>query len=225
MSIIVAIFLMASSVNQAGNKSCESSTSAPFTLNDAAPCLRIPSYREKIQAKALAGDPSSASLLVDYYLDGAGDDRGLAILWMRQYLRNGGAPSVMYGQMLIETNDPKDALQAEKMLTEMSRSGDVAAAEVFGDYLLLRNRKYEASAQYFVGAVAGNALMMEKLSKLLFERSDNYSHRLAIYWMLEASKMFKPETYRNKELKDAANAMAAKSGINIDKLEEYLDQW
>lgn len=224
MSIIVAIFLMASSVNQDGNKGCEGSVSAPFTLSDAAPCLRNPSYREKIQAKALAGDPDSASLLVDYYLDGAGDDRDLALLWMRQYLSNGGAPSVMYCQMLFETSDPKDASQAEDMLAEMSRSGNVAAAEVLGDYLFLRNRKYEASAQYFVGAAAGNALMMEKLSKLLFERSDNYSHRLAIYWMLEASKMFKPGTYRNKELKHAANTMAAKSGINVGKLEEYLDQ-
>lgn len=223
MTLVLPLLLLLT-VTAPQQVDCSPPADAPFTLNDAAPCLRSAAYRSAIEAKAVGGNASAASLLVDYYLDGAGEDKGLALKWFRQYIRDGGPPSAMYAQLLLETKDVKDALEAKAILGAMSDAGDLVASEVFGDYLASIGQEDGAIRQYILGAISGRASSMEKLSIALSKRDGDLSKRLAIYWFLETSKHFKAGTYKQAELVEMAKSVAVGAGINISEFQECLTQ-
>ena len=215
--LLIFLFLFSMSVH-AG---CKTKDGKSLVLNDAAPCLKDPAYRKAVESAALSGSIEAASLLADYYKDGAGDDEESAIHWLRVYVKNGADAPIILGQLLLKSKTESDVLEGEEILLSRSKRGDIKSSEIFADHLNSTDRNMEARLWYENAALSGGSEAMVKLGDLLLARKDKASKYLGVMWTLVAANQFTEGSFMKKKLLEKASSSASQLHLNIDAAQNY----
>lgn len=202
---------------------CPPALNEPVVLNDASPCLRDEEVRREVEKEALAGNAESASMLVDYFLYGAGSSEQEGIYWLRVYAKNSEKVPTNLGQLLLKASNPSDVAEGERILLARSREGDLRAAEVLAAHFAASGRDSEARAWYEAAALGGSSTAMERLGELMLAREDVASKHFGVMWILAAARTFEPGTYKHDQLAKKARSSAAQLGLNYSSIEAYVD--
>lgn len=193
----------------------------PVVLSDRASCLKDPEVRTETERRATSGDKEAASLLVDYYLEGSGDDPAEAIRWLRVYSKITGSKPLVLAQLLLQSDVPLDQQEAVEILRKKASEGDAISASLLGDFLDSNGETIEAIAWYEVAAAGGHVNSMIRLGELLLTRPDQPSRSLGVLWTIVASNTYSEGTFKREELERKASEFSARYGLDFEAISQF----